>query len=90
MRGYANLTQYAYLHDVYLTGHERRRRWTRAITAAEDKRYARATPRSIYVNTCGEYTYRQVREGCVARLRGARERERERRGSVARVCNILS
>ena len=44
--GYANLTQYAYLHGVYLTGYEG---GGRAITATEDKRYARAPRRGPYM-----------------------------------------
>lgn len=40
--------------DVYLTRYEG---GGRAITATGDKRYARTTPRSIYVNTSGDLAY---------------------------------
>lgn len=47
----ADLTQQAYLCVVYLSRYGGGRR---AITATEDKRYARARPRSIYINTSGD------------------------------------
>lgn len=40
--------------DVYLTRYEG---GGLAITATGDKRYARTTPRSIYVNTSGDLAY---------------------------------
>lgn len=57
---------HAYLCVVYLT---RYGRGGRAITATEDKRYARARPRSIYINTSGDLS-RIRRESVEERVAG--------------------